>query len=84
MSQNMQNIQTSLNIQQIYSSTLSTHVNNIYNRLSEIEKQIQHHCMYPHQTDAVQINALEYDSDIDGDNQPNTHNNHVTISVRGY
>ena len=74
MSRNMQNIQTFLNIQQTYSSTLCTHVNNIYNRLSELEKQIQHHYMYPHQTDTVQINAPEYDSDIDGDNQPNTHN----------
>ena len=44
--QNVQNIQTSLNIQQTCSSTLFTHVNNIYNRLSELEKQIQHHCMY--------------------------------------
>ena len=39
--------------------------------------------MYPHQTDTVQINTLEYDSDIDGDNQPNTHNSRVTISVQG-
>ena len=73
-SQNVQNIQTSLNIQQTYSFTLCTHVNNIYNRLSELQKHIQHHCMYPHQTDTVQINAPEYDPDIDGDNQPNTHN----------
>ena len=83
MSRNVQNIQTSLNIQQTYSSTLCTHINNIYNRLSELEKQIQHHCMYPHQTDTVQINAPEYDSDIDGDNQPNTHNSRVTISIQG-
>ena len=82
-SRNIQNIHTSLNIQQTYSSTLCTHVNNIYNRLSELQKQIQHHCMYPHQTDTVQINALEYDLDIDGDNQPNTHNSRVTISVQG-
>ena len=80
-SQNVQNIQTSLNIQQTYSSTLCTHVNNIYNRLSELEKQIQHHCMYPHQTDTVQINAPEYNLDIDRDNQPNTHNSRVTVSV---
>ena len=83
MFQNVQNIQRSLNIQQTYSFTLCTHVNNIYNRLSELEKQIQHHCMYPHQTDTVQINALEYDLDIDGDNQPNTHNSRVTISGQG-
>ena len=39
--------------------------------------------MYPHQTKPVQINALEYNSDIDGNNQPNTHNSQVTISVQG-
>ena len=39
--------------------------------------------MYPHQTDTVQINALEYDPDIDGDNQPTTYNNRVTVSVQG-
>ena len=31
-----------------------------------MEKQIQTHCLYPHsQTDSVQINAPEYNSDID-------------------
>ena len=39
--------------------------------------------MYPHQTDTVQINALEYDLDIDRINQPNTHNSRVTVSVQG-
>ena len=82
MSRNVQNIHTSLNIQQTYSSTLCTHVNNIYNRLSELEKQIQHHCMYSHQTDTVQINAPEYNLDVDGDNQPNIHNSRVTISIQ--
>ena len=38
--------------------------------------------MYPHQTDTVQINAPEYDLDIDGDNQHNTHNSRVTVSVQ--
>ena len=83
MSQNVQNIQTSLSIQQTYSSTLCTQVNNIYNKLSELQKHIQHHCMYPHQTDTVQINAPEYDPDIGRDNQPNTDKRHVTVSVQG-
>ena len=39
--------------------------------------------MYPHQTDTVQINAPEYDLDIDGDNQPNTDKKHTTVSVQG-
>ena len=67
-SRNAQNIQTSLGVQQTYSSTLCSHVNNIYNKLSELQKHIQHHCMYSHQSDTVQINAPEYDPDIDGDN----------------
>ena len=34
---------------------------------AQLDRQIQTHCLYPHpQSDAVQINALEYDSDIDG------------------
>ena len=32
-----------------------------------LDKQIQTNCLYPHsQTDSIQINAREYDSDIDG------------------
>ena len=82
MSHNMQNIQTSLGIQ-TYSFTLCSHVNNIYNKLSELQKHIQHHCMYPHQTDTVQINTPEYNPDIDGDNQPNTDKKHETVSIQG-
>ena len=39
--------------------------------------------MYPHQTDTVQIYTLEYNPDIDGDNQPNTDKKQVTVSVQG-
>ena len=80
---NRQNIQTLHGIQQTYSSTLCSHVNNIYNKLSELQKHIQQHCMYSHQSDTVQINAPEYDPDIDGDNQSNTDEKHQTVSVQG-
>ena len=82
-SRNMQNIQASLGIQQTYSSTLCSHINNIYNKLSELQKHIQHHCMYSHQSDTVQINTPEYDPDIDEDNQPNTDKKHVTVFIQG-
>ena len=39
--------------------------------------------MYPHPTDTVQINAPEYNLDIDRDNQPNTDNRCITVSVQG-
>ena len=82
-SHNVQNIQTSLGIQQTYSSALCSHINNIYNKLSELQKHIQHHCMYPHQSNTVQIDAPEYNPDIDGNNQPNTDKKHATVSVQG-
>ena len=82
-SHNVQNIQTSLGVQQTYSSTLCSHINNIYNKLSELQKHIQHHCMYSHQSDTVQIDAPEYDPDLDGDNQPNTDEKQTAVSVQG-
>ena len=85
-SHNAQNIQTSLGIQQTYSSTLCSHVNNIYNKLSKLQKHIQHHCMYLHQRDqsnTVQIDAPEYNPDIDRDNQPSTEKEHKTVSAQG-
>ena len=85
ISRNIQNIQTSLNLQQMYSSSLCSHVNNIYSKLSELQKQIQHHCMYMNQGDTIQFEAPElnqgdtiqieapkFDPDIDGDRSQNT------------
>ena len=66
-SRNIQNIQTSLNLQQTYSSSLCLHVNNIYSKLSELQKQFQHHCIYRNQGDTVQTEAPKFDPDIDGD-----------------
>ena len=81
---NIQNIQTSLGIQQTYSSTLCTHVNNIYNKLSELQKHIQHHCMYPHHTDTVQINAPDYDPDIDREINPTQIKSTQQYQYRGH
>ena len=39
--------------------------------------------MYPHQSDTVQIDTLEYNLDIDRDNQPNTDKRHAMVSVQG-
>ena len=55
--------------------------------MAQLEVQVQTHGLCPHsKTDSVQINAPEYDSDIDGnvetEIQPQ-HNNKVTVSVQG-
>ena len=52
-SRNIQNIQTSLNLHQTYSSSLCSHINNIYSKPSELQNQIQHHHMYMNQGDTV-------------------------------
>ena len=70
-SKNIENLHNTINLQQTYTKSLCSHVNTIYTKLVQLDKQIQTHCLYSHsQTDSVQINAPEYDSDIDG--QSNT------------
>ena len=65
-SKNIENLHDGINLQQTYTTSLCSHVNSIYTKLAQLDKQIQTHCLYPHsQTDSVQLNALEYDSDID-------------------
>ena len=80
---NVQNLQMSLSVQQTYSSTLFSHINNIYSKLSELQKLIQHHCMYSHQGDSVQIEALKFDPDIDGDSPVNTDEKHSKVLLQG-
>ena len=82
-SQNIQNSQTSLNLQQMYSSLFCYHVNNIYSKLSELQKQIQHHRMYMNQGDTVQIEAPEFDPDTDGDNPPSTDKKRNEVRIQG-
>ena len=66
-SKNIENLHDAINLQQTCTTSLCSHVNSIYTKLAQLDRQIQTHCLYPHsQTDLVQPNALEYDSDIDG------------------
>ena len=66
-SKNIENLQEVVNLQQNYTTSLCSHINSIYTKLAQLDRQIQTHCLYPYpQSDVVQINALEYDSDIDG------------------
>ena len=80
---NVQNIQMSLNLQQTYSSSLCSHVNDIYSKLSELQKQIQHHHMYMNQGNIVQIEAPEFDPDIDRGSSVSTDKRHKITPVQG-
>ena len=56
-----------INLQQTYTTALCGHINSIYTKLMQLDRQVQMHCLYPHpQSDVVQINAPKYDSGIDG------------------
>ena len=49
-------------------TVLSGHINTLYTKLVHLDRQVQIHCIYPHsQSDAIQLNAPDYDPDIDGE-----------------
>ena len=62
---NVGNFQSSLNLQQMYSASLCSHVNNIYNKLVELQWQIQHHDPHMNSGDSIQIEVPDFDPDID-------------------
>ena len=64
-SKNVGNFQASLNLQQTYSTSLCSHVNNIYNKLVELQQQIQHRDLHMNSGDTIQTEAPDFDPDID-------------------
>ena len=63
---NVENFQTSLNLQQIYSVALCSHINNIYHKISEIQQQLPHPTQHINSGDIIQIDASDFDPDING------------------
>ena len=63
---NVENFQTSLNLQQTYSVALCSHVNNIYHKISEIQQQLPHPTQHMNTGDVIQIDMPDFDPDIDG------------------
>ena len=63
---NVENFQTSINLQQTYSVALGSHINNIYYKISEIQQQLPHSIQHMNTGDVIQINAPEFDQDING------------------
>ena len=63
---NVEKFQTSINLQQTYSVALGSHINNIYHKISKIQQQLPHSTQHMNTGDVIQINALEFDPDING------------------
>ena len=62
---NVENFQSSLSLQQMNSASLCSHVNNIYNKLAELQRQLQHHDPHMNTRDTIQIEAPDFNPDID-------------------
>ena len=62
---NVENFQSSLNLQQMYSTALCSHVNNIYNKLVEIQRQLSHSNQHMNTGNVIQIEAPDFNPDID-------------------
>ena len=62
---NIENFQSSLNLQQTYSMALCSHANNIYNKLAEIQQQLPHSAQHMNTGDVIQIEVPDFDPDID-------------------
>ena len=62
---NVENFQSSLNLQQTYSTALCSHVNNIYNKLVEIQHQLPHSKQHMNTGDVIELEAPDFDPDID-------------------
>ena len=63
---NIENFQASLSSQQTYSATLGSHINNIYHKISKLQQQLPHPTQHMNTEDIIQINAPEFNLDIDG------------------
>ena len=61
---NVENFQSSLNLHQTYSAALCSHINNIYNKLVEIQQQLPHSNQHMNTGDMIQIKAPDFDPDI--------------------
>ena len=70
---NVENFQTSLNLQQTYSAALCSHINKIYHKILEMQQQLPHPTQHMNSGDIMQIDALDFDPDINGRLPPKEH-----------
>ena len=82
-SRNVENLQHAITVQQTYTASLCSYINNILPQITKLEDAIHklNHKLTTEQ-DTIQINALDFDPDIDGPNIPRAHNNTVVVSVQ--
>ena len=62
---NVENFQTLLNLQQMYSAARCSHVNNIYHKILEIQQQLPYSTQHMNTGDVIQIEVPDFNPDID-------------------
>ena len=81
-SRNVENLQQAITVQQTYTTNLCGHINAILSRITKLENDIQKHTeKLTMEQDMVQIDAPDFDPDIDGPNPQWVHHT-VVVSVQ--
>ena len=78
-------MQQATNVQKTCSATICTYINNILPHITKLEPtvvELQKWITMDH--DRVQLNALDYDLDIDGPQPPRRHVHTVVVSVQDH
>ena len=84
-SKNIEHLQQAISVQQNCAATICTYINNILPHITKLEQtvlELQKQITTDH--DRVQLNALDYDLDIDGPQLPRRHVNTAVVSVQDH
>ena len=82
-SKNIKHLQQAITVQQTYTANLCTYINNILPCITKLEETIlQLEQKITMEQDTIQINAPDFNADIDKPNPPRTCNNTVVVSVQ--
>ena len=81
-SRNVENLQQAITVQQTYTASLCSYINNILPQITKLEDASQLNQKLSTEQDTIQINAPDFDLDIDGLNIPRAHNNTAVVSVQ--
>ena len=82
---NIEHLQQAINVQQTCATTICTYINNILPHITKLEQtvlKLQQSITTDH--DRVQINALDYDPDIDRPQPPRRQANTAVVSVQDH
>ena len=79
----MENLQQAITVQQTYTTDLCTYINNILPCITKLEEAIlQLEQKFAMEQDTIQINAPEFDLDIDRPDLPRACNSTAVVSVQ--